>query len=367
MFSSWVVSTIVIPSRVEVGEQVEDVVAGLEVDAARRLVEEQEAPGRAISARARKTRCCWPPDSSRMWRSRQPADPEPLEQPVDPARDPSARRPGPPRTLRPAAHQDDLADGRREVPVDGLELRHPADAGGRAAADRPAVDGDPALDARHDPDDRPQQRRLAGPRRPDDPDERPARDRQVDVAQDRRSVVAARDVLEPDEGVARPAAGMARGSAAARHGRHVSVTASGSKIDASPPSAPIITCMSFLSMPRYVCSGARGGAGRLVVAELVDERRAGLPRDLLEDRAREDLRAEDRRHLLRPDLLDQAGDLLRARVREVRRLDGADHREAVLARPVRPRVVVGQQLAVPAGTVATPFRISASSWSSRAL
>jgi hypothetical protein len=42
---------------------------------------------------------------------------------------------------------------------------------------------------------------------PDDPDEGPAPDGQVDVTKDGRSVVAARDTLEPDEGVAQVVAG----------------------------------------------------------------------------------------------------------------------------------------------------------------
>ena len=49
---SWVVSTIARPSRVEVVEQVQDLVAGAHVDARGRLVEQQQL-GLAAAARGR--------------------------------------------------------------------------------------------------------------------------------------------------------------------------------------------------------------------------------------------------------------------------------------------------------------------------
>ena len=99
------------------------------------------------------------------------------------------------------AHEHDLADGRREIPVDGLELRHPArrDA---CAPDARLVVGRRSRGHRTRgtlPDDRPQQGGLAGTGRPDDADERATVDRQVDVAQDRLAVVPGADVLEPDQ------------------------------------------------------------------------------------------------------------------------------------------------------------------------
>src|SRR5581483_11260962 len=106
---------------------------------------------------------------------------------------------------------------------------------------------------------------------------------------------------------------------------------------ALPPSAGIIARMSATSMPTYVCSGA---GRRLVVAERGHVLGAGLARNLLRDRAGEHLRPKHRRNTHLLDLIDQVGDVFCARLREVRRLDRADHRPPVLARPVRPRVVV---------------------------
>ena len=75
---SWVVSTMASPSSLSSAEQVEDLVAGADVDARGRLVEEQQI-GLPSRARAMNTRCCWPPESSRMWRSAEVADAQPVE------------------------------------------------------------------------------------------------------------------------------------------------------------------------------------------------------------------------------------------------------------------------------------------------
>ena len=112
----------------------------------------------------------------------QAADPEPIEQAVD-GRAVLTRGPRLPRALGPAPHQHDLANGRGEIPIHGLELGHPADAGGRLSADGPAVEGERALDARHGADDRPEEGRLARAARPDNADEGASPDRQVDVFQ----------------------------------------------------------------------------------------------------------------------------------------------------------------------------------------
>ena len=103
--------------------------------------------------------------------------------------------------------------------------------------------------------------------------------------------------------------------------------------------------MSIRIMPRYVCSGERGSPGGSSSRSCVDEGRSGLSRDLLEDGAREDLGPEDGRDVLGPHLVDEAGHVARAGIGEVGGLHGADDVEAVLPRPVRPRIVVRQELA----------------------
>src|SRR3954469_14469336 len=65
--------------------------------------------------------------------------------------------------------------------------------------------------------------------------------------------------------------------------------------------------------------GVVGGprvTGEVVVSETGLVRRAGLARDLREHRAREHLRAEDRGNVLGLDLVDEARDVLRRRLRE---------------------------------------------------
>ena len=78
--------------------------------------------GAPSSARAMNTRCCWPPDSSRMWRSARSPMPEPVEHRRRPRRRSARLRHGR-RRPRGAGHQHALADGDREVPVDRLDLR----------------------------------------------------------------------------------------------------------------------------------------------------------------------------------------------------------------------------------------------------
>ena len=141
----------------------EDVVAGLEVDAARRLVEEQE--GRVGDQRPGE-------EDALLLAARQladvafgePADPEALEQPVDAraGRRPSAQgRHGRP-AHRPISTTSRTVAGKFQSTVSSCGTqptpRRPP------AADGPAVDGEPPRrDPRDHADDRAQQRRLARP------------------------------------------------------------------------------------------------------------------------------------------------------------------------------------------------------------
>ena len=102
-------------------------------------------------------------------------------------------------------------------------------------------------------------------------------------------------------------------------------------------------------MPTICVLGRVGLTRRIVVAELVDVDCAGLIGDLFEHIAGEDLGAEDRRHVLVLNLLDQLGDIPGGRLREIRRLDGTDDGHAVMSREISIRVVVGHQLAIGLG------------------
>ena len=108
------------------------------------------------------TRCCWPPDSSRMWRSARSLDARAARGPRATSRRSARLRHGRTPPARPG-HQHALGDGDREVPVDGLDLRHVADAQARRGDGRRRRRGCtvPSSDL--------QQRRLARARRPDEP------------------------------------------------------------------------------------------------------------------------------------------------------------------------------------------------------
>ena len=193
--------------------------------------------GRRSSARAMKTRCCWPPDRSRMWRP--PSPPSPRRSST------SSRlatllggRPGCPAAPGPRArHQHRLGHGHREGPVDGLALGDVPDAQAGRAADR-----SPAR--RKGAEHGPQQRRLPRSRRTDDADEVAGADDEGGVDDDGGAVVGAGHIVEPDQ---RPGAGGCpaggRGAVIAGTRRRRGPWASSgtaSSAAASPPSASII-------------------------------------------------------------------------------------------------------------------------------
>ena len=186
---SWVVSTIEMPdslrspSRCSTACRV--VMSTPEVGSS-----SSSSSGWPVSARARNIRCCWPPESSRMCRPARSAMPRRSRDAITSARS-AAVAPEPRPALR-AAHQHALEDRHREVPVDGLQLRARRPRAGRAGARGCPATG-PARAPRAGRGDRAhqhaQQRGLAGARGPDDPGELPRLDRQVDVGQDRATLL----------------------------------------------------------------------------------------------------------------------------------------------------------------------------------
>ena len=153
----------------------------------------------------------------------QAADAQPLEHPVRLVAGPPRSSRGASGACAPAAHQHDLAHGRREVPVDRLELGHPADVRGSSGGDVAAADDHPAPEpwapARPSPAAASSCPRRTGPRCPRT---RRARCVRLTSSSTGRAAVAGADVLEPNE----------RGVHAARrrtpmgggHGCQVSVT-----------------------------------------------------------------------------------------------------------------------------------------------
>jgi hypothetical protein len=113
---------------------------------------------------------------------------------------------------------------------------------------------------------------------------------------------------------------------------------------AMPVNCPGAMLRSNQADPRVL--GVARRARQVVVAQHVDVVHAGLPADLLQHRAGEDLGPEDRRDALLLDLLDQAHHLARCGLLEVLDLDRADHGPVVVPGEVGVGVVVGQQLAV---------------------
>src|SRR5919109_101493 len=92
-----------------------------------------------------------------------------------------------------------------------------------------------------------------------------------------------------------------------------------------------------------------GFARQLIVSELVNVAAFRLAGDLLKHRTWKNFRAEYRRDLFSADLFDEPGNLPRARIRKIRRLNGADYLKAVAAREIRPRVVIREQAPVAFG------------------
>ena len=177
------------PVAVQVAEEVEDLVAGPEIDTRGRLVHQQQL---------RSTEQCPGDEHSLLLASGQLAnvpvgkrgDLETLQDRVDLG--PLAAAAPRPHASAGAGHEDALADRHREVPVDGLDLRDVADAqAGRS------VDGAGARP--YGAQERPQQGRLPRPRGADDPGELTFGDAQVDVDEGGRTAVRARHSLELDE------------------------------------------------------------------------------------------------------------------------------------------------------------------------
>ena len=198
-------------------------------------------------------------------------------------------------------------------------------------------------DRSHRAEQHPQQRRLAGARRADDADELPGGDAQVDVDEHGRAAVGAGDAVEADQlavvGSARHCGYVASSGATLR-----TSIASQRRGVAAERLGHRDVVEAHQAEPRVL--GVAGLARQVVVAEHVDVLDAGLAADLLEHRAGEHLGAEDRRHVLGLDLVDELGDLARRRVLEVGHLDRADHLPAVVLGEVGVGVVVGQQLAL---------------------
>ncbi|MFT3853161.1 MAG: hypothetical protein QM733_10545 [Ilumatobacteraceae bacterium] len=97
-------------------------------------------------------------------------------------------RPAHPADLAVAAHQHDLQDADRELPVEDVGLRHVGDLAAGALR-RGAEHLDGAGDDRHEAEDRLDQRGLAGPVRPDQRERAAFGHRAGDAADDRVAVV----------------------------------------------------------------------------------------------------------------------------------------------------------------------------------
>ena len=263
------------PVGVEVGEQVEDVVAGLEVDAARRLVEEQER--RVGDQRAgQEDPLLLAAGQLADVAAGQAADAQPLEQADRRAGRSSAVAQARQRrsAQRPIRTTSRTVAGKFQSTVSSCGTQPtpavaPRPTGRPSTVIRPSTRGTTPTIARSS---------VVLPARdgPTIPTNAPRADRQVDVAQDRRAVVAARDAARTGrERSAEPAPGSARRRRGG-HGCHVSVTASGSKIVGVAAERADHHLHVLLEHPEVRVLGALRRAGRLVVAELVDERGAGL-------------------------------------------------------------------------------------------
>ena len=169
---SWVVAMTVLPARASASRtsiRSSWVVASTPVTGS----SSRYSSGSAASARARKTRRRWPPDSAPIWRSRRP--------PSRPSRAPRATAlaiVAPRLAADPepgvAAHHHDLADGHRELPVDGLGLGHVGDVAGPPPGGPPRTVDRPA-ERLDEPGDQLEERALAGAVRADDRQQRAGR------------------------------------------------------------------------------------------------------------------------------------------------------------------------------------------------
>ncbi len=124
-------------------------------------------------------------------------------------------------------HEHALAHGDREVPVDGLHLGHVGGGQPRPAPDRAGEEGNPSHDG-------PEQRRLSRARRSHHPAELTGDDGEVDVDEDSLGPVGARHPLEGDQHLVGDRPG--HWGYSARSGA-VGATSSSFRAVASPPRA----------------------------------------------------------------------------------------------------------------------------------
>ncbi|MDF3042397.1 MAG: hypothetical protein K0Q71_5103 [Thermomicrobiales bacterium] len=173
---------------VQLGEQVQDVVAGLDVDTGGGLVENEEV--RLANQRARQEH---PLLLSAGEVTNLPPAQAGQSQPLQDDRGSTAILPAGPGQWTHAAyapHHHDVLDRDREGPVDRFDLGYVADSLGRTTRrDRDAIDENPARDPRQAAEDRLEQRRLPGAAGTDQSHELPAWDAHADVVDDVDRVV----------------------------------------------------------------------------------------------------------------------------------------------------------------------------------
>src|SRR5581483_10160366 len=180
---------------VELVQQVQDIVAGLDVHAGRRLVQEEDTWVADQRSRQENTLLLAPGEGADV-PPRQGVDAKATHDRVG-ALAVLAAGPGQPAVPRPP-QEDRLLHRYREVPIDRLQLRHVADAGPAIADLVPLHKQLPAVDI-DGTEDGAQDGRLAGAAGTQDADAVPAHASQVDVPQHDVAGVAAGQVAELDD------------------------------------------------------------------------------------------------------------------------------------------------------------------------